>query len=300
MAALPTPGGNKSQALGVNNLGQVVGFAEEATKDPNCVPPQVLDIQAVIWGPKAGEIQTLTPLVGDISAWAIGINDAGQIVGLSGNCVSPNFNAACATTPQHGVIWQNSTVTNIGTLGGSFVFPWAINSRGQVTGQSAPPGDTTIHAFSWQKGLMSDLGVVLGDFFSIGFGLNHAGEVVGGSADQNLSNTRAFLWRNGSMVDLNSLVKPASTSLHLVFGNDINSLGEIAAYAFDQRSGEFHAAVAIPCDQQHADVELCSGSTNSMVGTTNQTRTFVLPENARQQVSQRLVLWRIRSGLLNP
>src|SRR5215469_10529415 len=151
MTALPTLGGNNGQALGVNNLGQVVGFAELPTKDPNCIPPQVLDIQAAIWGPKPGEIQTLSPLPGDISAWAIGINDAGQIIGLSGNCVSPNFNATGATTPQHAVIWQNGLATNMGTLGGSYVFPWAINSRGQVTGQSTPSGDTTIHAFLWQK-----------------------------------------------------------------------------------------------------------------------------------------------------
>jgi hypothetical protein len=46
-----------------------------------------------------------------------------------------------------------------------------------------------------------------------------------------------------------TLVKPGSTSLYLVFGNDINSHGEIAAYAFDQSNGQFHAALAIPCDE---------------------------------------------------
>jgi uncharacterized membrane protein len=103
MNALPTLGGNSAQAMGVNNRGQVVGLAENST--------------AVIWGPRPGEIQTLAPLAGDISAWAIGINDREQIIGLSVDCVSPNFNAPGATPPQHGVIWQNGTVTNIGTLG---------------------------------------------------------------------------------------------------------------------------------------------------------------------------------------
>ena len=121
MNALPTLGGNSAQAMGVNNRGQVVGLAENSTQDPICVPPQVLDIEAVIWGPRPGEIQTLAPLAGDISAWAIGINDREQIIGLSVDCVSPNFNAPGATTLQHGVIWQNGTVTNIGTLGGSYV-----------------------------------------------------------------------------------------------------------------------------------------------------------------------------------
>jgi probable HAF family extracellular repeat protein len=66
-------------------------------------------------------------------------------------------------------------------------------------------------------------------------------QVVGGSCTQSF-NCRAFLWQNGVMIDLNTLVKASSTSLYLVFGNDINSRGEIAVFAFDQSNGEFHAA----------------------------------------------------------
>lgn len=65
------------------------------------------------------------------------------------------------------------------------------------------------------------------------------------------------------MIDLNTLVKASSTSLYLVFGNDINSRGEIAAFAFDQSNGEFHAALAIPCDGEHADVAGCAGNTQA-------------------------------------
>jgi hypothetical protein len=47
MTALPTLGGNNAVALGgVNNRGQMVGYAENSTRDPNCVPPQVLDLEA--------------------------------------------------------------------------------------------------------------------------------------------------------------------------------------------------------------------------------------------------------------
>ena len=38
MTALPTLGGNNSSATGVNNLGQVVGWAETAAKDPTLRP----------------------------------------------------------------------------------------------------------------------------------------------------------------------------------------------------------------------------------------------------------------------
>lgn len=37
------------------------------------------------------------------------------------------------------------------------------------------------------------------------------------------------------MVDVNTLVKPGSTPLYLIFGNDINSRGEIATYAFSMQ-----------------------------------------------------------------
>jgi probable HAF family extracellular repeat protein len=39
MTALPTLGGNNAQALGVNNRGQVVGFAETSVQDPKCTAP---------------------------------------------------------------------------------------------------------------------------------------------------------------------------------------------------------------------------------------------------------------------
>ena len=296
MTALPTRGGNNAQALGINNRGQAVGMAEQSSEDPNCIPPQVLDIQAVIWGPKEGEIQILPPLPGDISAWGIGINDAGQVVGLSGDCMSPNFNASGAPTPQHAVVWQNGTATNIGTLGGSYIFPWAINSKGQVTGQASPPGDTTLHSFLWWKGVMTDLGEIPGDFGSIAFGLNDAGQVVGGSCDQNF-NCRAFLWQDGVMTDLNTLVKPGSTPLYLFFGNDINSRGEIAFYAFDQNKVEFHAAIGIPCDANHAGVEGCEelATDPGVVPATSERPKVSLPENIRERLSKRLGF-----GLFNP
>lgn len=64
MRALPTPGGNQGAAYGVNNKGQVVGLAENSTHDANCVPPQQLDIEAVIWEPEREEVRELPPLPG--------------------------------------------------------------------------------------------------------------------------------------------------------------------------------------------------------------------------------------------
>jgi probable HAF family extracellular repeat protein len=286
MTALPTLGGNNAQALGVNNRGQVVGMAETGIQDANCAAPQVFDVEAVIWGPQKGVIHELPPLPGDASSWATGINDREQVVGVSGNCVSPNFNAG-GGVPQHGVIWENGAAMDLGNLGGTLsTFPWAINSKGQAVGKAYIAGDIYIHTFLWEKGVIKDLGVIPGDVISGAFGLNDRGEVVGGSCDQNF-NCRAYLWQDGLMTDINTLVKPGSTPLYLVFGNDINSQGEIAAYAFDQSHGEFHAALAIPCDEKHAGNQACNDDSQGTIAATERPR-VVLPENVRQHLRKRL------------
>ena len=278
---LPTLGGNNGQALGVNNRGQVVGYAENSIQDPNCVPPQVLDIRAVVWGPKAGEIQELPPLPGDTISAATGINDREQVVGVSG---------PCSADTSRGVLWEEGAVTDLGNLGGVLnTIPWAINSQGHVVGQSDLAGDTTLHAFLWTKdGSMYDLSTLPGDSASLAFGINNKGEVVGGSCvDATLSSCRAFLWQDGVMTDLNTLVKPGSTPLYLFFGNDINSRGEIAFYAFNQSSGEFRAARAIPCDQQHANYEACAESTIAVAPVSTGFK-VTIPENVRKQLQRRM------------
>jgi probable HAF family extracellular repeat protein len=284
---LATLGGDNSQALAVNNLGQVVGYAENDAHDPTCLPPQVLDFEAVIWGPSVGEIQQLPTLPGDTVSAASGINDRGQVIGVSGTCAAPT---------SRGVLWQDGTVTDLGDLGGVLnTLPYAINSSGDVVGQSDLTGDTTLHAFLWTKtGGMRDLGTLPGDPASSAFGISDDGQVVGGSCvDASFSNCRAFLWQNGVMTDLNTLVRPGSTPLYLFFGNDINDDGEIAAYAYDRSNGQFHAALAIPCDASHAGDPVCKDSaagSTAQAGESVDRPSVTLPASVREQLRRRLSL----------
>src|SRR5260370_9974470 len=87
MTALePFPGGFSSYATGVNNQGQVVGWAENGVHDPTCNTSfQILQFRAVIWQPN-GTMQELPPLPGDSTSAATAINDLGQVVGISGDC----------------------------------------------------------------------------------------------------------------------------------------------------------------------------------------------------------------------
>ncbi|MDQ6825066.1 MAG: hypothetical protein M3007_06350, partial [Candidatus Eremiobacteraeota bacterium] len=166
MLPLPTLGGNNSDATAVNDRGQVAGFAENHTRDPNCIAPQSLDFEGVIWGPSKGQMQVLPPLAGDAVAGAAAINDSGQAVGASGICQNPSPAA-------HAVLWQNNSVINLGSLGGKKGnIATAINNRGEIAGFSDLAGDDTSHAFLWRNGVMTDLGILPGDFSSAAFGIN--------------------------------------------------------------------------------------------------------------------------------
>ena len=105
------------------------------------------------------------------------------------------------------------------------------------------------------------------------------------------------------MTDLNTLVKPGSTSLYLVFGNDINSRGEIAAYAFDPGTGAFRAAVAIPCDEEHAGDVGCADvpqGTTAAPSQASERPKVILPENLRRMLRQRLGFAAFRSAPVGP
>jgi probable HAF family extracellular repeat protein len=307
---LPALGGNNSYAAGVNNLGQAVGWAENSTQDPACAPPQVLDFEAVIWGPKQGEIQELPPLPGDTEAKATGINDNGLVIGASGNCSN-------GSPPIHGVVWQDGIPTDLGNLGGVLsTIPWAVNSRGQVVGNSDLAGEINLygfpqpfHTFLWTKDSgMQDLGTLPGDSNSLAFGINEQGQVVGGSCTWTFDLCRAFLWQNGVLIDVDALVIGVigPVPLHVWWTNDINSLGEMPAYALDlsNNNGEFHAALVIPCDEQHADISACNETaaaaaqttaTVSVAPATSANPNVTLPENVRNQLRRRFGLARFGS-----
>ncbi len=282
MSALPTLGGNNGYAAGANSRGQIVGWAENTIHDPTCVPPQVLQFEAVIWGPKIGQMQQLPPLSGDPDSAATAINDEGQVVGISGTCDNSvgEFSAA------HALLWENGKPINLGSLGGvAWNTPAAINNRGQIVGFSDLPGDESgtpnFHAFLWSRNRgMQDLGTLPGDVLSIAYGINDEGQIVGQSIAAN-GNSRAFIWQNGVMTDLNTLIAPGS-SLSLLYANDINDQGAIVGQAYDSSTTDSPAFLAVPeydGDGSKAALSMFGGNGNS---------TNLIPEAVRKQFVRRL------------
>jgi probable HAF family extracellular repeat protein len=247
MTPLPTLGGANGSANMINNRGEVAGYAETNTPDPDpaCTVSQ---FKPVLW--KNGSAQELSTVSGDPDGVAASINDKGQAVGASGACGAFNPNSGLHLVENHALLWEkDGSLIDLGNLGGmggiAGNHACAINNRGQVVGHSELTDNTSFHGFLWTReaGKMLDLGTLDGDYASLALGINDSGEVVGASLDASF-NLRAVLWENGVISDLNTLVA-GNPRLSLQEAISINSRGEITGVA-QTSSGEVHAFLAIP------------------------------------------------------
>ena len=136
-------------------------------------------------------ITDLGTLGGSNPSFVQAINEKGQVIGCS---------YLADNKTQHGFIWENGKMTDLGTLGGSIFDVTAINENGQVIGRSFL-ADSSCHGFIWENGKMTDLGT-LGGNSSDALAINENGQVIGQSYVAGNKEGHAFIWENGKMTDL--------------------------------------------------------------------------------------------------
>jgi probable HAF family extracellular repeat protein len=252
MTALPPfHGGIDSYAAGVNNQGQIVGWAENGVHDPTCnnAAPfnQVLQFEAAMWGPRLNQMTELPPYSTDPDSAATAINDKGQVVGISGLC----SNAVGGASARHALLWENGVPTDLGNIGGhAWNTPTSLNNQGVVVGFGNISGDENAAenpaAFIWTKANgMKEIYPFGTDTNDVLFDINEKNEAVGNSFNVGAGTSRAVLWQNNTLSDLNALVIEP-TSLYLTLAQGINDAGEIVGTATDTTTSEIVGFLAVP------------------------------------------------------
>jgi probable HAF family extracellular repeat protein len=173
---LGTLGGLVSQARGVSDNGNaVVGYAYNSANE----------IRAFLWT-KADNMKDLGTLSGDTGAWANGISGDGQVVVGASYKDGPSYAA-----DYKAVRWDvaSSTITDLGSLGGTYSQAHAANRDGSVIVGLSDWVDGQRHAFRWtEAGGMQDLDKTPGNS-SGALDVNADGSVVVG-----YSGDTAFRW----------------------------------------------------------------------------------------------------------
>ena len=175
-------------------------------------------------GAMAYHVTDLGLLAGSTYNEARGINVSGQVIGAS------------YFTPvlTHATLWNGTTATDLGTLGGTSSLAWAVNASGQVVGEHSF-ADSTTRAVLWNGTTATDLGT-LGGRDSYAKGINASGQVVGSS---NIANgpLHAVRWNGTTPTDLGTL--GGSSSL----GAGINASGQVVGRADLTGDSAYHATL---------------------------------------------------------
>lgn len=196
----------QSAAVDLNMLGHAVGTS--TLKNGLA--------RAALW--RNGSIIGLTPELPPYegTSFAAAINDHGHIVGAIDDDGSLFY---------EGILWANGSRTALGDLGGGSTRPADINNAGQIVGTSNTSVELGApHAFLWQNGVMTDLGLLRSDDQdSFASAINADGVIVGTSErlDENTGvDYRPFVWENGVMSAI-------PTPSHEAYATDINDAGVV-------------------------------------------------------------------------
>ena len=232
-------GGRNSEAVAVNDRGQVAVMSETAQRV--MVNDKMLPVsRALLW--QEGELRDLGATFGGPGSWPGAIDERSRVVGQG----DTRAVAKSGHHVTHAFLWQNGRARDLGTLGyvetpgveSSYAVD--VNEHGEVIGASCRDVGALCRAFLWKNGTLTDLGT-LGGTFTEPAAVNNRGEVVGtaktGEIGTNRSPIRrAFLWRDGEIADLGTLGGPSSGAVAI---NDRGQIVGTAGTATKAKTGYF-------------------------------------------------------------
>jgi probable HAF family extracellular repeat protein len=149
---------------------------------------------------------------------------------------------AAGTWNEQAAIVFNNRHRLLGTLGGRSSQAVDINDAMLVVGESDLPDDPArAHAFSWQNGVMTDLGTLSGPGgYSRAESVNRLGQIVGFSWVGNA--IHGFLYEGGVMTDLGAPPGAVSPNVVAIAINDLSHIAGEAHFSPDGDSNCFFYA----------------------------------------------------------
>ena len=249
--------------LGINDLGNICGFHFDCDNFD----------EAFFWSPETGRIRLNLP-PRTIMSRALDLNSAGLIVGWMevsndgfgflgfihdgeqytnmGTLPGGNWSEPHAINEKDEIVgfwgdtvngpsplaflWRNGEMIDIHP---DFGTPRSeandVNDQSQATGWMGSSIFSDAHAFIWDNGKVTDLGVIPGGFTGMGMAINNQGDVAVQGLTFNDNDeviVRSFLWRDGEWIDIGVLPGCEETRVR-----DLNDAGQ--AVGFCEGPGAF-------------------------------------------------------------
>ena len=208
---------DNSYGLGINNSGQVVGYAASPVVSNG-------SDQAFLWD---GEnLNNLNPN-GTPLSHAYAINNLGDVVGASWAGQAQAY------------VWIGGIGHYLNTPSSTSSYAWDINDNRQVVGAVSLNSHGGSNPFIWTE---ADGMVVIPNLpnasICSAYGINSTGQVVGECSMSGANHS--FLWSDGVLTDLNDLIDPASgwwisearaiNDQGQIVGHGVNADGEIRGF----------------------------------------------------------------------
>jgi probable HAF family extracellular repeat protein len=151
------------------------------------------------------------------------------------------FCLAVVLLPAAWAIAEDYTITDLGTLGGTQSFAFAINNPGQVVGYSWLAGDASGHSFLWSNGTMTDLSSLNSQFVGSTWpvAINNSGQVSGGTNVNGIWSPVIFGTNTGVMTPLGTLGGVTSYGFNGA-ATSINNAGQAVGWSMID-STNYHA-----------------------------------------------------------